>query len=119
MPQLFEFNPYGSVIRLGLSSSPQLLRIYALRISSLPRTFSPMTAVPRPKEEMDTLFLDDFSNIEDEGGTTTTIPIKSSPMVRNGRGTVNGLWHAGSSESGKYIALWPADVKLETLIPSQ
>jgi len=119
VPQLFKFNPYESVIRLGLSSSPQLLRIYALRISCLPRTFSPMTAVPRPREEMDTLLLDEFSNIEDDGGTTSTIPNKSSPLVRNGTGTISGLWHTGSSQFGKYIALWPADVKLETLIPSQ
>jgi len=118
VPQLFQFSPYESVICLGLSAPAQLMRIYALRISNCPRSFSAMTAIPQPKEDVSTLLLDDFSTLKEGGASTTTVPCKSSPMVREGRGTIKGLWHTGSTDFGKYVALWPADAKLEALIPA-
>jgi hypothetical protein len=116
---VFKFDPNRSFMRIGLSNSPELLRVYAVRISNTPHAFKPMQALPKPQVEMDTLFFDDFSSIKTDDKGATVIPRKAAPMVREGVGILKGGWHKGTSAFGNYVALWPAETPLKALIPAK
>ncbi|MBI4025635.1 MAG: hypothetical protein HY360_11695 [Verrucomicrobia bacterium] len=120
---LFHFDPYASVICLGSRYGPQLVRLYALRISNVPLKFSPMEKVKPPQAnpvpDVNVLLFDDFSRIEKAGrGQAVTMPAKQSRLTDEGNGKVVGEWSEGASSFGHYLGLYPADTSIERLLPA-
>lgn len=120
---LFKFDPYASEICLGSRYGPQLVRLYALRISNVPLKFSPMEKVKPPQDspvpDANVLLFDDFSRIEKSGeGQAVTVPAKRSRLINEGNGRLFGDWCEGSSAFGHYLGLYPAEPPIDRLLPA-